>query len=63
MSMNFAIGALETLVLNMSTRVWSVVSRVKGRDPLASEVINSILLYLVFHYITRMLGCYSKFSF
>lgn len=42
MSMNFAIGALETLVLNMSTLVWSVVSRVKGRDPLASEVINSI---------------------
>ncbi|EPS64186.1 hypothetical protein M569_10595, partial [Genlisea aurea] len=30
-------GALETIVLNMSTLVWSVVTTVRGRVPLASE--------------------------
>lgn len=32
-------GASETLVLNMSKLVWSVLTSVKERDPLASEVI------------------------
>ena len=31
-------GVSETLVLNMSTLTWSVVSTVEGRVPLASEV-------------------------
>nr|KJB45279.1 hypothetical protein B456_007G298800 [Gossypium raimondii] len=31
-------GASETVVLNMSTLVWSVVTSVEGRVPLASEV-------------------------
>lgn len=36
--LNFA-GASETVVLNMSTLVWSVVTTVEGRIPVASEVI------------------------
>ena len=37
-------GVSETLVLNMSTLTWSIVSTVEGRVPLASEVylFNSI---------------------
>lgn len=31
-------GASETVVLNMSTLVWSVVITVQGRVPVASEV-------------------------
>jgi len=31
-------GVSETLVLNMSTLVWSIVTSVQGRVPLASEV-------------------------
>lgn len=31
-------GCEETLVLNMSKLVWSVLTTVKQRDPLASEV-------------------------
>lgn len=34
----FFAGVSETLVLNMSTLTWSVVSSVEGRVPLASEV-------------------------
>ena len=37
----------ETLVLNMSTLTWSVVSTVEGRVPLASEV------YLLSRYLVR----------
>ncbi|XXG83651.1 hypothetical protein AAC387_Pa10g1354 [Persea americana] len=33
-------GASETLVLNMSKLVWSVVTNVKERDPLASEGLS-----------------------
>ncbi|KAL5995195.1 hypothetical protein ACLOJK_025253 [Asimina triloba] len=33
-------GASETLVLNMSKLVWSVVTSVKERDPLASEGVS-----------------------
>lgn len=33
-------GASETVVLNMSTLAWSVVTTVQGRVPLASEVIH-----------------------
>lgn len=33
------IGAPETLVLNMPKLVWSVLTTVKERDPLSSEVI------------------------
>ncbi|XP_077229341.1 galactose oxidase/kelch repeat superfamily protein [Tasmannia lanceolata] len=33
-------GALETLVFNMPKLVWSVVTRVQGRDPLASEGLS-----------------------
>jgi hypothetical protein len=42
-------GVSETLVLNMSTLTWSVVSTVEGRVPLASEVylLNSIQRLLV----------------
>ena len=31
-------GVSETVVLNMSTLIWSVVTTVQGRVPLASEV-------------------------
>lgn len=31
-------GASQTVVLNMSTLVWSIVTTVQGRVPLASEV-------------------------
>ena len=34
----FYSGISETLVLNMSTLVWSVVTGVQGRVPIASEV-------------------------
>lgn len=37
-------GAQETLALNMSKLVLSVLTSVKGRDPLASEVCLSGLL-------------------
>lgn len=30
-------GATETMILNMSKLVWSIPTKVKGRDPLASE--------------------------
>lgn len=33
-------GVSETVVLNMSTLAWSVVTTVQGRVPLASEVIH-----------------------
>lgn len=34
-------GSPETLVLNTSKLVWSLVTSVQERDPLASEVIHS----------------------
>lgn len=34
----FLAGASETVVLNMSTLIWSVVTTIPGRVPLASEV-------------------------
>jgi hypothetical protein len=34
----FSTGVSDTLVLNMSTLTWSVVSTAEGRVPLASEV-------------------------
>lgn len=39
-SIQFVSGVLETVVLNMSTLAWSVVTTVQGRVPLASEVFN-----------------------
>ena len=36
-------GCPETLVLNMSKLVWSVLTSVKQRDPLASEVTTLFL--------------------
>ncbi|XP_072996907.1 acyl-CoA-binding domain-containing protein 6 [Typha latifolia] len=36
-------GVSETLVLNMSTLVWSVVTTVQGRVPLASEGLSLVL--------------------
>ncbi|KAJ4846293.1 acyl-CoA-binding domain-containing protein 4 [Turnera subulata] len=36
-------GAPETVVLNMSTLVWSVVTSVKGRVPLASEGLSLVV--------------------
>ncbi|RRT70648.1 hypothetical protein B296_00023416 [Ensete ventricosum] len=41
------LGVSETLVLNMATLVWSVVTTVQGRVPLASEVHK---LCLVSHF-------------
>lgn len=38
MNMCARAGVSETLVLNMSTLVWSVVTSIQGRVPLASEV-------------------------
>lgn len=38
-------GVPETLVLNMSKLVVSVLATVKGRDPLASEVIFCLLSF------------------
>ena len=35
----FSTGVSETVVLNMSTLTWSVVTSVQGRIPVASEVI------------------------
>ncbi|KAL9271219.1 Acyl-CoA-binding domain-containing protein [Drosera capensis] len=40
-------GASKTVVLNMSTLVWSVVTSVQGRVPLASEVIDPGLSLVV----------------
>lgn len=34
----YSTGASETVVLNMSTLAWSVVTSVQGRVPVASEV-------------------------
>lgn len=34
----FLTGALDTLILDMTKLVWSVVTTVNPRDPLASEV-------------------------
>lgn len=39
----FLAGVSETVVLNMSTLAWSVVTSVQGRLPVASEVV--IILY------------------
>ncbi|KAE8660219.1 Acyl-CoA-binding domain-containing protein 5 [Hibiscus syriacus] len=36
-------GASETVVLNMSTLVWSVVTSVEGRGPLASEGLTLVV--------------------
>ncbi|XP_058076208.1 acyl-CoA-binding domain-containing protein 4-like isoform X2 [Magnolia sinica] len=36
-------GAAETVVLNMSTLVWSVVTTVQGRVPLASEGLSLVV--------------------
>ncbi|GMJ11186.1 acyl-CoA binding protein 4 [Hibiscus trionum] len=36
-------GALETVVLNMSTLAWSVVTSVEGRVPLASEGLSLVV--------------------
>ncbi|TYJ01054.1 hypothetical protein E1A91_A13G127800v1 [Gossypium mustelinum] len=36
-------GALETVVLNMSTLAWSVVASVEGRVPLASEGLSLVV--------------------
>ncbi|XVF41893.1 hypothetical protein PTKIN_Ptkin01aG0316900 [Pterospermum kingtungense] len=36
-------GASETIVLNMSTLVWSVVTSVEGRVPLASEGLSLVV--------------------
>lgn len=35
----FTAGACETVVLNMSTLAWSVLTTVQGGAPLASEVV------------------------
>lgn len=39
-------GASETVVLNMSTLVWSVVTSVEGRVPLASEVFHILQMFV-----------------
>lgn len=36
----FTAGASETVVLNMSTLAWSVVTSVQGRVAIASEVVK-----------------------
>lgn len=38
-------GVSETVCLNMATLVWSVVTTVQGRVPLASEVLKNALPY------------------
>lgn len=44
-------GCPETLVLDMSKLVWSVLTSVKPRDPLASEVITlPFFLYCTFQW-------------
>lgn len=48
----FIAGVSETVVLNMSTLVWSVVTTVQGRVPLASEVsciteISYMITYMI----------------
>lgn len=40
----YVAGALETIALDMSKLVLSVLTSVKGRDPLASEVCISCLI-------------------
>ncbi|MBA0803813.1 hypothetical protein Gohar_013983, partial [Gossypium harknessii] len=39
-------GASETVVLNMSTLVWSVVTSVEGRVPLASEGLSLVVGFI-----------------
>ena len=41
----FLAGALETIVINMSKLAVSVVTSVKGRDPLASEVLHWLCVF------------------
>jgi hypothetical protein len=41
----YSAGASETVVLNMSTLAWSVVTSVQGRVSVASEVLL-LLMYL-----------------
>lgn len=53
-------GASETVVLNMSTLVWSVVTSVEGRVSLASEV--SCLLYEWNHNPHYTVHCTTIFS-
>jgi len=40
----YSAGASETVVLNMSTLAWSVVTSVQGRVPIASEVLYLCIL-------------------
>lgn len=42
----FETGCPETLVLNMSNLVWSVLDVVKQKDPLSSEVITLCNLFI-----------------
>lgn len=50
----FYAGVSETVVLNMSTLSWSVVTTVQGRAPLASEVsdLQKIIIFLVYIKVT-----------
>jgi len=46
----FETGCPETLVLNMSKLVWSVLNVVKQKDPLSSEVITFCNLSILHFY-------------
>lgn len=47
-------GVSETVVLNMSTLDWSIVTTVQGRVPLASEVFNVLHVVLFFKQRTSL---------
>lgn len=51
-------GVSETVVLNMSTLVWSVVTTVEGRVPLASEVWRHTLR-IIFHILIETVEEYT----
>jgi hypothetical protein len=46
----FETGCPETLVLNMSKLVWSVLNVVKQKDPLSSEVITLCNLSILYFF-------------
>jgi len=51
-------GVSETIVLNMSTLVWSVVTTVEGRIPVASEVHFTFLTF--FHHLCGYMFAYRR---
>lgn len=53
MYVQYSAGISDTLVLNMSTLVWSVVTTVQGRVPIASEVCFCSLRILI---LTALFG-------